>query len=544
VAKAGAARRGAACAALLALALAASGLTAGCGNGAGGGGATAATAATAAAGTAAPAAEASAATAAAAAKPDKVEIKIYAPGDRPVDMDKVLDAIEAACPDDINVKPNLVFIPWGDLADKTQLALTSGEDIDFIFDAPWLHMDQMISQGMYKVLDEYIDRHGQNLIATRGDTMWDANKWDGHVYGICFGDTYGGGSRTYYLRKDLREALGIGPIESHEDVVAFLYAVRDNMPDVIPYSMDKGALDNNWSSFYVEQQFERTGVGHGFGAAGSGYLIYTVGPDSTELKNILDEPNDVIVGAWREARQLYLDKVINPDILADNRTGEAQFVSGKIASYVSNSGAVSPDMIDDLRKNVPDGDIETFTEFSYKPGIEASDFKVYNFQCAPKNAKNTERAVAFLDWANSSQEIYDLFAYGIEGENWTAVGDKQYTPLEGYGYFPYVWVMNPAQQRYDARYTQKDMDALMYVTKPENFVKSVRSGFSFNSETLATEMAIVSEVETKYMPALGHGVLDPDETLAKIRDEAYEAIVKIQGEIQRQVDEFVSANPQ
>ena len=161
--------------------------------------------------------------------PEKLELKIYVPGDRPRDMDLVLEEIERLCPPEINVKPNLVFIPWSDLADKTSLALTSGEEVDLIFDAPWLHMDQMYSQGMYQILDEYCEQYGQNLISARGEVMWNANKWDGHTIGIPFGDTYGG-SRSFYVRKDIREALGIAPLQTHQDLVDFLYAVKENYP--------------------------------------------------------------------------------------------------------------------------------------------------------------------------------------------------------------------------------------------------------------------------------------------------------------------------
>jgi putative aldouronate transport system substrate-binding protein len=485
-----------------------------------------------------------AATEAAAQKLEKVELKIMAPGDRPTDMDLVLAEIEKRSEDTVNVKPNLIFIPWADLSSKTQLVLTSGEDVDLIFDAPWLHMDQMISQGMYEILDDAIDKHGQNLVEKRGEQMWEANKWDGHVIGIPFGDTFGG-FRSYYIRKDIREKLGIAPIQSHQDLVDFLYAVRDNEPGMIPYSMDKGALDNNWSSFLLEQN-GATGkpdsVGHGQGGMGMTFLMYTIGPDSTKIHNILDTPSETILGAWREARQLYLDKVINPDILADNRTGVDQFNAGKVACYISNAVGVNASDSETLKSNVPGAEIEAWCDFDFTPGALRlpSDFKVYNFQCVPKVSKNLERSVKFLDWANSSQEIYDLIAYGIEGRNWEPVGEKQYTPLQGYGSFDYVWVLNPAQKRWDSRLTQEDVDRTAYFGTPDNFVKSVWANFSFKSDNVATELAIFNDVETKYMPAIGHGVVDPDETLQKIRDEAYDAIVKLQNELQSQIDSFIA----
>jgi putative aldouronate transport system substrate-binding protein len=391
--------------------------------------------------TSAPGAASAAASGAPQAAP-KVEIKIYAPGDRPADMDLVLAEIEKQCPEHINVKPNMVFIPWADLADKTQLALISGEDVDLIFDAPWNHMDQMVSQGMYAILDDLVAQYGPNLMKTRGQEMWDANKWDGHIVGIPFGTTFGG-SRSYHIRKDIRESLGIPPISSHQDLLDFLYAVRDQVPGVLPFSMDK---NGSWANWCIEQQ--NASIPHiinqvppsGLGIS-MNFVLYTEGLDNPDVKNIFDNPNETIMKYWKEARQLYLDGVINPDVLADNRTGEVQFNAGKVACYVSNNVTVNPAQVDELKANVPQGEIETFSEWVLAPGHSASDFKLYNFQCVPVYSKNKERSIQFLDWACSSQEVYDLFAYGIKGVNWEPVGEKQYKPLGGYGGFPYGYVI-------------------------------------------------------------------------------------------------------
>ena len=71
------------------------------------------------------------------AKLEEVTLKIMIPGDRPSDMDLVIAEAEKRMKDTINVKLDVVFVPWSDLAQKTQVTLASGENIDLIFDAPW-----------------------------------------------------------------------------------------------------------------------------------------------------------------------------------------------------------------------------------------------------------------------------------------------------------------------------------------------------------------------------------------------------------------------
>jgi putative aldouronate transport system substrate-binding protein len=472
-----------------------------------------------------------------------VELKIMVPGDRPADMDAVLAEIERLEKPTLNVSINLVFVPWSDLGSKTQLALLSGEDVDLIFDAPWLHMDQMFSQGMYEQLDGFIDTYGPNLKAMRPQSMWEANTWDGQIIGIPLGTTVGG-TRAYHLRKDLREALGIAPIQTHQDLVDYLYKVKEAYPDIVPYSMDKNATDNNWSSWWIEQHNSdpATIVNHSPGGVGMTFLFYTEGKDGTVIKNIFDDPNDTIWNAWREARQLYLDGIINPDILADNRTSITQFETGKVASYVSNSVTVEPSERENIKVNAPNAEVEAFLEWSMGDGINISDFKVYNFLCIPKIAKNKERSIQFLDWSNSTQDIYDLFAYGIEGVNYEKVGDKKYTPLSNtYPNFSYVWVLNPVQDRFDSRMTDDEVAIQMYFREAEHWERSKLSFFNFKSDEIATELAIFNDVEAKYMSAVGHGVVDPDETLAKVKAEAYDAMKVIQAELQKQIDAHLAS---
>ena len=63
---------------------------------------------------------------------DPVTLKIMLPGDRPADMDKVLAEAEKRMSGTLNVKLDVVFVPWSDLGNKTQVTLASGEPIDLM----------------------------------------------------------------------------------------------------------------------------------------------------------------------------------------------------------------------------------------------------------------------------------------------------------------------------------------------------------------------------------------------------------------------------
>ena len=64
----------------------------------------------------------------------EVTLKIMIPGDRPPDMDLVIAEAEKRMKDTVNAKLDIVFVPWSDLAQKTQVTLASGENMDIIFE--------------------------------------------------------------------------------------------------------------------------------------------------------------------------------------------------------------------------------------------------------------------------------------------------------------------------------------------------------------------------------------------------------------------------
>lgn len=78
-------------------------------------------------------------------------------GDKPVDMDKVLTEFGNRSKDTLNTTLDLEFNPASDHKQKTKLKLAAGEAVDLMFDAPWMNLNQNISQGFYQELDKYFN---------------------------------------------------------------------------------------------------------------------------------------------------------------------------------------------------------------------------------------------------------------------------------------------------------------------------------------------------------------------------------------------------
>ncbi|GHU65884.1 ABC transporter substrate-binding protein [Clostridia bacterium] len=475
-------------------------------------------------------------TASASAAQDKVTLKVYIPGDRPPNMDAVLAEAESRMADTVNAKINLTFIPWSDLGSKTQVMLAAGEVIDLIFDAPWLHMNEMIAAGYYRSLDDLVAEYGPNIISTRSELMLNSNKVNGQLYGIPLGSTHEN-TRQYTIRKDLREKLGFEPITSFDELSAFLYAVKENEPSIIPFSTSPSALDMSVANMRVETNYDlQMRVTQ---ALGQSMALNYQGNDGV-VHNLLDDMPEVFWGYITDARQWYLDKIVYQDILAGQQQGDL-LNAGQLAVGVDNSPNLNYTSLDTLRMTQPDGDLETFVPYKFEAGKNISSFQQGNFQFVPMSSKNPERAIQFLNWANSSQANYDLLAYGLEGTDWIAVGDNQYEAIgTGYNYFPFAWIWNPQQERLNARWTEEEVGNTKFFSEASNFVPSILIGFTFDATPVTNEITVYSTLESKYLLPLFNGVVDPDTTWAAFKAEAYDTVKVIQVELQGQVDAFLN----
>ncbi|MFD0620196.1 extracellular solute-binding protein [Paenibacillus sp. GCM10027629] len=470
-------------------------------------------------------------------KLEPVTLKIMIPGDRPPDMDLVIAEAEKRMKDTINVKLDIVFVPWADLSQKTQVTLASGENIDLIFDAPWLHINQMIADGFYEPLDDLLAQYGKNVLEKRPQQMWDANKYGGKIMAVPLGLSYMEGN-GYIVRKDLREKLGLPPIKTYKDLVDFAYKVKEKEPGIASF-MAAGTTGQQTYSIVGLRSLNDYDTHVRFThALGSSLMLYYKNNDG-KVYNLFEDREPVLT--WmKDARQLYKDGLVYKDILAAKDFFQP-FLSGKVAIDTKGSFGTGISFDQQFKSNVPGGDLETVTFFDPTKGANISNFKQWNFLAVPKVSKNKERAVMFMNWANE-KENYDLLSYGIQGKHWESVGDKEYKLLDtkGYWQFGYVWVWNPVDERSDANgdKTHEHFDAVL--RDADSFTKDILTGFEFDPSAVQNDLSQYNTVEAKYYPALVNGVLDPEETLKKFEAEAGPSLKRVQVELQKQIDAFLA----
>ncbi|TDF91714.1 ABC transporter substrate-binding protein [Paenibacillus piri] len=425
--------------------------------------------------------------------------------------------------DGLNYKLDFVYVNPADYPQKLSVALAAGEEIDMVWDSPRRGMMERIAAGNYESLEKLLNQHGQNILNVRPKEMWDANKFNGNIYGIPLGNAHFLG-RGVYVRKDIREKLGIAPINTYDDWIKFLYAVKEHEKGTVPLTPSFGAMHR----FLIDENIRAIPF------TGNNLVFYFKGNDG-KVHNLFEEPDQRIIDAFNEYRKYYLDGIINPDSVSVD--GLQLFLAGKSASLTREDFMLVPAHLSELQKNVPGADIEyvTFID-SNRPKI--TDFLQWNFISIPITSKHKEEAVKFLNWANV-KENYDLLAYGIKGQHWEAVGDDKYTSNGKYGWFPYAWIWNPVQERVLDNQPENVKKMIYWARDAKNFIPDITTGFTFDTAPVANELAQFNSLTTTYIRPFDFGAISFEEKFPEFKKKAGPAAKAIQQEMQRQIDEYL-----
>ncbi len=456
---------------------------------------------------------------------DPVTLKVMLFGDKPVDMDKVLTEFNNRTQDTLNTTLDIEFNPAADHKQKTKLMLAAGEAVDLMFDAPWMNLNQNISQGFYQELDKYFNNDQYpGLKKAFSQEFLDANKVNGHIYAIPITNMYYD-SEVVFIRKDLREKYGLAPIQSYDDLKVYLDKVKENEPQMIPFALmgDRGFFkmfsNEARQTNYRAEPYAIPGTGTTFNLILSEDNKKVLGattlgdPDSEFAKypapfnnsDYFYSSNDTKV-AWNQ----YIQK----DVLNEKDPG-ALFASGKSAA---NEGTINgfTSMRERLQSAIPGADIEFFVYNSKIRNFEkeaiGTDYKAWNDLVIPATSKNADRTMKFLDWLFSSQENHDLFELGIQGIHWNSSGEKEYkstSDTQNYAFPGYELTWNPTLSRISADNSDDAMKVIKYQLQPDTYYKLPLSGFVFNTDPVKTEIAKIQPKAATLDPILKSG-LDPN----------------------------------
>lgn len=404
-----------------------------------------------------------------------------------------LDAVKA-----LNVTVKMTKNPQGnDYAQASTLALSSGEDIDILFDAAWLAYSSRVNGGAYADISELLNTKYTKLKDTLPEALWKAATVKGGIYCVP----------TY---KEIGESYG-------------LYVPADF------------AKENNFDTSKVTKLSDATELLELLVSKGHAGFMVTYGDTSLDRQAMLPE-YDVVDGNY--------SIVLGRD---DGAKVENYFTTQNFADYCKlmkswyDKGLIAKDVLtkEDYKDIENDATKFGMTSLGYAPQAEAA-FKISNgfdvtympisgvyattnnclgsVWAVSAKSKNIDRAVAFLEAWNTDPAVKNMITYGIEGKHYDLVdGQVDRTKYEHWDEAWYCgnWASGNNYISYTTVGETKDKWDV-YKQYSDSAINSQLLGFSFDTSKVEGEYAAVSAVIKEYLPLLSVGVVDDVD--AKIKD--------------------------
>lgn len=484
-------------------------------------------------------------------------------------IEKVLAKYEEMTADDpIMSKIHLDFsyVAGGDYKDKLNMAITAQEDYDLMFCGGWHGLSTFIQQDSFADLSSYFNNDAfPGLKSAFSENFVDAmisyvRQEDGSykkgVYAINLASYYED-SRGFMYREDLRKKYNCAPITDEESLFDFVKTVAENEPDMIGVSMwnffrwdspfYSAKHDNVYTQDNVNIFGDQTWIYVGLSEDGKTVLNAVVAGDSEEEFAKMPEGyqydfiTEYIVDRTRWNPYLSpsrgsTDTVEKPAAITYSTLTEYE---GKVKDAL----AVNPDeeygfyVIEDAQRNK-------------EPGAVICDMVTNNWLVVPEWSENVDAVMYFLDWMFGSQEAHDLFQYGIEGEDWIAIGDDGYSETdisedEKYVMPTYAFTLNPNFIR-NSEFVENNPEIkanFEYIYDESTYQLSPLAGFAFDASKVETQVANVSALSNELQ--LSISLYDAEEAVEKINTWHEEAskvgLEDIRAELISQLQAFLDA---
>lgn len=459
---------------------------------------------------------------------DPVELQWYVVGNgQPKDMDAVLVKVNEWLKPKINASLKLNIFTWGDdFEQKMGAKIQSGEEFDITFTANWAaNYQQNAPKGAFVDLTPMLDQYAPKTKAILGDKVIKGASIDGKLYAIPTNKEMAH-NWGFLINKDMADKHGvdISAIKTFNDLEPALKIIKEKEAanGVEAFQTLTG------ESPYRVLDFEKMADDNVAGA------IYGDGRD-TKVVNDFATPEAMEL--YTTLHKWYKDGYIRKD--ADTVTDYSP--ARKAGKVFSVTASLKPGK--DAEQSLADG--VNWVQIDLTKPMATTREMTGSMQAISKTSKNPERALMFLELMNTEPELCNMINYGIEGTHYTKINDttieQTQAGTDGYN--------NGLQWLFANQFNTY----LFAIEDPEKWTKfkeynanSIASpilGFTFNTDSVKTELAAMTNVKRQYFPGLETGKADPATTLPKFTEKLKAAgLEKVLAEMQKQVDAFLAAN--
>lgn len=447
---------------------------------------------------------------------DSITLQMYQIGDKPDNYDALMEVANKRIEDKIGAKVNINYIGFGDYEKKMNVIISSGENYDIAYANNYVSNAQ---KGAFADLTELAPKYAKDAYDALDEAYIKGNLVNDKLYALPVnGNVFAQQVLTFNKPLLDKYNLSIDGIESYADAEKVLQEFHKKEPNTAAFAIGQG--------FKVQGDFDYP-LGN--------TLPFAIDLNGDKAKIINQYDNKTYVDLLRTMHSWYQQGLIPSDAATSSKDyplegntwllrGETQgpFDYGDtILSNAANQELVSKSITVPLKSTGQ---------------AQMANFVVSN------TSKNKEKAVEFLGLLNSDAELLNGLVWGIEGEAWEKVDgtDDKIKLLDGYQPKTHMSAWNTGNNA--ILYTQESITDEMIAIRDKSIEEAETSpilGFSFNTDSVKTEISNISNVMNQYMDGLNTGTVDPDETLPKLLEALDKAgYEKVLTEMQKQYDEF------
>ena len=157
------------------------------------------------------------------------DVVMYAIGDRPEDMDMVLEKLNGEYLEPwLNTTLDMKFLSWSDVQTKYSLLLAGGEKVDLMYTSSWCNYNSEAGKGAFKELTpEFLQTYLPYSYEIQAPESWDQVMISGKIFAIPKNYAVFNNYNMIAVRKDLMEKHGIGEINSWDTMKEALITLAE-----------------------------------------------------------------------------------------------------------------------------------------------------------------------------------------------------------------------------------------------------------------------------------------------------------------------------
>lgn len=443
----------------------------------------------------------------------------YVPGDKQNDMQSVMEEANKIIEPAIGAKLDLQMIDTGSYAEKMQMMMAGGEDMDLVFTGYINTYAQCVSRGGLLDITELLKTQTPGFLETIPDYILDSAYIDGKLYAVPNAQVISA-QPSIAIRHDIAEEYGLDldKVKSVDDLADFYNWILANKPDLYPMRAINMAntIDTNYLSVLDGYWVKKSDLTDGDDKV-------TVIPECN--LDMTRERADILY-EWYQKGWIRNDVMTTSNDSADYSAGRyVTFYCGWKPGYektLSSTLGIDYDIV-----QLP---IDCYAGSSTSTMIGVS-----------RTSKNPEKAVKFIELINTNKELYNLIVFGIEGKHYTTDEEGKVTVIADSGYNQKSGDWKFGSQFNALVRAGQDSDIWEQTQKfNEDCLENPIAGFVFDNTPVAAEVASIETVNSQYNVRL-YGAQNPNEYwndfVTKSKNAGAE---KVAAELEKQIGEYLA----